>query len=104
MMVTIKNGIMQIKRYPIPEKIGNSAIACAVPVLERFIAPQENPTAPPNITIETPTIASYPNAFAITSPTAANGIQELKPAGIQINANIIQNLKRIDWSLFYILK
>ena len=36
--------------------------------------------------------------------TAANGIQELKPAGIQINANIIQNLKRIDWSLFYILE
>ena len=78
MMVTIKNGIMQIKRYSIPEKIGNSAIACAVPVLERFIAPQENPTAPPNITIETPTIASYPNAFAITSPTAANGIQALE--------------------------
>ena len=36
--------------------------------------------------------------------TAANGIQELKPAGIQINANIIQNLKRIDWSLYYILE
>ena len=36
--------------------------------------------------------------------TAANGIQELKPAGIQINANIIQNLKRIDWNLYYILE
>ena len=80
---------MQNRRYAIPEKISSSASCWAVPVLERFIAPQENPTAPPSRMMETPTIASNPKLAAINTPREAKGMKVLRLIGTQSRQKMV---------------